>query len=125
MVRLSVQSMDCGSKSWVAYDTAISPLENLYDKPTDLDPQPEYTYRTEFVYYQETADTTTDALAGIESERQAEPIVPSNTNAPSTMTLLVLWVFGLMVWCFVFVNHGGAGKEATKRRKKAAGNKDV
>lgn len=116
--------MHCAEHAWVPYDTSISPLDNMYSKPTDLDPQPEYSLRTEFVYYQEEAETAADALVGIESARQEGPIVPAS-NAPSTMTLFVLWCFGLIVWCMLFVNHGGGGGKGLRKRHKGGGSKDV
>eukprot|EP00529_Nitzschia_sp_RCC80_P023786 CAMPEP_0113522820 /NCGR_PEP_ID=MMETSP0014_2-20120614/45390_1 /TAXON_ID=2857 /ORGANISM="Nitzschia sp." /LENGTH=465 /DNA_ID=CAMNT_0000420897 /DNA_START=119 /DNA_END=1512 /DNA_ORIENTATION=+ /assembly_acc=CAM_ASM_000159 len=45
--------LPCGNFAWVPYDPNISPVENLYDNPDDLDPQPEYPLRTKMVYYKE------------------------------------------------------------------------
>lgn len=117
------QNMECANKAWVPYDVKTSPLDNLFDKPTDLDPQPEYTLRTNFVYYHEEVQAEVDAIVNQEPEMVSPPEIPVS-NAPPASMLFTLWVFGLIVWCMVFVNQGGSGGKVRRKRKKAM-TKDV
>jgi hypothetical protein len=62
-------------------------------------------------------------------EQDALPIAGTAVagSSPPFMSLLILWIFGLIVWCMVFVNNGNSGKPGRKRtaRKKTGGVKDV
>lgn len=63
------------------------------------------------------------------SEQDALPLANSTTvagsSAPPFMMLLILWVFGLIVWCMVFVNNGGNAGKKRGFKKKSGGVKDV
>ena len=115
---------------WVPYDASISPIENLYDKATDLDPQPEFPLRTDFNFFVE-QEPEPDKYMVVEGdpipEQQALPVVNQpNNNSPPFSMLLILWVFGLIVWCMLFVNNGRSSRPLRKRQtKKAGGEKDV
>lgn len=43
----------CTGHQWVPYDMSISPIEQLYNNPNNLDPQPEFPMRTQMIYYQQ------------------------------------------------------------------------
>lgn len=122
---------NCANKVWVPYDSSISPIENIYDKATDLDPQPEFPLRTEFNFFVE-QEPEPDKYMVVDGdpmpEQQALPVVnqPISNNSPSFSMLLILWVFGLIVWCMLFVNNGRSSRPLRKRQtKKAGGEKDV
>jgi len=128
----------CGDDHWVPYDANISPVENLYDKPDNLDPQPEFPLRTKMVFYKETnwdlpkieilegdlfqtqqADTTTDTTPqNIPTTTTDEPVV-----FPWAPLLLVVWIMGLVWWCSVFLRPSVRRPKGTKTKKKLA--KDV
>jgi len=103
--------LPCGKDEWVPYDLNISPIENLYDKPDNLDPQPEFPLRTELVFYkQETWEPP--KLEILEGDLLGDEAMMSHNNNqaaddqptfPTTILLLVLWVIGLCFWCFVFL----------------------
>lgn len=116
--------MNCASKEWVPYDSSISPMENFYDKATDLDPQPEFTVRTKFAFFVEgepevdkfmVQDGETIPQQQMQQRLDLTHEIPPNNSPPFT-TLLILWFFGLIVWCMVFVNHGGSNVAPTKKR---------
>jgi len=123
----------CAVMSWVPYDASVSPIEHLYDKATDLDPQPEFTLRSEFNFYIE-SEPEEDKFMVIDAdpiqEQDALPVANTTVTAggsPPFMMLLMLWIFGLIVWCMVFVNNGSSSRPGKKRafKKKAGGVKDV
>lgn len=113
-------SAPCGNFRWVPYDSDISPMENLYSNPNDLDPQPEYPMRTEMTFisdYEGNLDTmgedlntlSTDYAAGISSYSQSDGIPYG--------TLFILWILGVGFWCNVYV----FSKPQRRRRKKKKG----
>ena len=101
----------------------ISPVENLYDKPDDLDPQPEFPLRSEMVFYKESERVLPqlevlegDVLGEDSTSTQNEKFVAvEQTSFPSALLLLVLWVIGLIAWCSVFLRSGSS---SGLRRKK-------
>lgn len=110
-VRFLLFKLSCGDDQWVPYDMNISPVDNMYDKPDDLDPQPEFPLRTEMVFYKETLwdPPKIEILEGDIFERSsstAEKPPPPTLDKPvfpSALLLLVLWVGGLVLWCYVFL----------------------
>lgn len=98
----------------------------MYDKATDLDPQPEFPLRTEFTFFVEQEPEVDKYMVvdGVSAEQQAAAVPVQ--QGPPFMTLLILWFFGLIVWCMLFVNGGGKPSRRTRTlRKKAGGVKDV
>ena len=99
-------------------------MENMYAKADDLDPQPEFPLRTELTFYEqiEQPASNLDVVMNRDSipavgQQQAEP-----SNETPVLTLFSLWIFGLIVWCVVFVNQGGAGGiRKPKKRSKVGG----
>jgi hypothetical protein len=119
--------MSCGDDQWVPYDMNISPVDNLYDKPDNLDPQPEFPLRTEMVFYKETLwePPKIEILEGDILERSDSStgkILPTTVDKPvfpSALLLLVLWVGGLVLWCCIFLPPMSLGLQGpTHPRKK-------
>jgi len=138
--------LDCVGHEWVPYDATISPVENMFNKPDNLDPQPEFPMRTNFIYYQQPDKAVPKIHVTINKEgnaevKQAERVLPGRaggrsdvlveldeeTNLPSLSLLFVLWVFGLLVWCVMFVNSSviAGAKKKVKKKKKQAMAKDI
>ena len=124
------QSNNCANRAWVPYDASISPIENAFEKATDLDPQPEFPLRTQFSFFVE-QESKPDKFMVTDgnpvAEQHAFPSVNRNSsNSPSFTMLLLLWILGLVVWCFFFVNTGGSRRAPRRRRtKNEEGAKDV
>lgn len=120
-------------------------MANLYDKPNDLDPQPEYPLRTNFTYYTEPNEPLPLPILGViggggdylQAQSGVAPGELAQESNPSPFPpaplLFTLWIFGLMVWCMTFANPGGGGvigggnkNVATRpRRKKGSSDKEV
>jgi hypothetical protein len=117
---------DCLGQTWVPYDATISPVENLFDKPDQLDPQPEYPQRTKLVFYEQVAfevpklelNFSEDAASDYGLRHgDALPLVEGHTSSfPSSGSLFVFWTLGLMIWCYVFAIPG-AGKTPVRKKK--------
>jgi hypothetical protein len=121
----------CANHQWVPYDTNISPVDNLFDKPNDLDTQPEYPLRTELVYYKQEDQPAPNLNVVLDGDvlsmaaqdnggvpQIPQPVViegPQPSPFPSFALLLILWVFGLVVWCMTFANGGAGGKRGRKK----------
>lgn len=121
----------CADLKWVPFDEQISPTDNLYNNPNDLDAQPEYPLRTEMKYYKQVEQlivppTNLDAVmsaGAVDTARglgQQAPVVQKSPFPPAS-TMITLWVIGLVLWCFCFLS---SGKRAA-RRKKSGGFKSV
>ena len=116
----SGSEVKCVHSEWVPYDEKISPVENLYDEPTNLESQPEYPKRTQLVFYEQVVEA--DAAVEIPNVQ----VVPDSfhedphTKFPPLSLLFVLWVFGLVVWCIMFAP---SSKTSRKRKQRIA--KDV
>lgn len=113
-------------------------MANLYDKPNDLDPQPEFPLRTELTFYHET-DWQSAKQGVLEGDVAGQdPLVSSssrNLNVagdqvepspfPSATLLFVLWIIGLCAWCVVFAVPGamngsktiGKGRPSSNHRR--------
>jgi hypothetical protein len=119
------QNLKCANLKFVPYDAEISPTDNLYNNPNDLDTQPEYPLRNDLKFYEQVdqiivppLDFDVDAEAGFKSEVVASA---EKYPFPPASTMLTFWFMGLALWCVFFANS--AGRKA--RRKKASGFKDV
>jgi hypothetical protein len=130
-------NLKCTGHEWVRYDASISPTENLFTNPDNLDPQPEYPLRTKLVYYQQVAQSL--PFYEIESESNAGSVerqlpvsdrhgpdgfgegVDSTGSIPSISVLFVFWVFGLLVWYIMFMPAlGGPKSRGGVTRKKSS-----
>ena len=86
-----------------------------------MDPQPEFPLRTELTFYEEI-----DQPVGIQIDLGQDPVIErkaevirNDANELPVFTIFMLWIFGLVVWCVVFVHQGGtSGLKKSKRRKK-------
>lgn len=123
--------MKCTDADWVPYDASISPIENLFDNPDNLDPQPEYPLRTALTYGEEVVDATLDLeLDGnMEQQHHADAFsqqtgVHEKPSLPPMSILLVLWVFGLFVW-FVLFSGSSTSQSGRHKKKRSNGYKDV
>jgi hypothetical protein len=109
-----IGQIPCGNHEWVPYDSNISPVENLVDKPDDLDPQPEYPLRTKLTFYKEEmqpppsleileGDVLSDAQQG--SPLRGVPVTSQTQSSPfpSATVMLIFWVLGLVMWCMVYM----------------------
>lgn len=133
-------SLKCSGHEWVPYDTSISPIENLFTNPDNLDPQPEYPLRTKLLYYQQVSQSlplfeieSDSHAAGGSSERKL-PVsellhgpdgFDTASNIPSIGSLAVFWVFGLIVWCIIFMPIGSQNARGLTRKKSDNLYKDV
>ena len=117
----------------------ISPVDNLYDKPDDLDPQPEYALRNKMVFYKEedwkplipNLDIEgSDSIGGEENpyDGSVPKEVPQSletSRQPSGTLLFLLWLLGLLTWCASFVGQPKQSKNGKPRRNKGTGSKDM
>ena len=114
----------CVHNDYVAYDKSISPVANLYDEPANLDAQPEYPLRTELKFaHQPTYDLPSDldqaALGGSDFGHHHHPTSVTRSplsRLPSASLLFLLWVFGLVLWCLLFLNNPPSGDVSSKVR---------
>lgn len=138
-----LEQAPCANLQWVPYDSNISPVENLFDKPDDLDPQPEYPLRTSLTYYKQEDDKPMASLEVLEGDLVAagadghrvlphgEPDLDATYQSPlpPVSTLLILWIFGLMVWVMTFMNKSiginGNGGSKRPRGIKGRSGKDM
>lgn len=129
----------CSDHLWVPYDTSISPVENLFNNPDNLDPQPEYPLRTKHIYYNQEvmvaeplpldADAVRMAAAALEMPEPPSAAATigknndyphdgnSTTGAPTT-ALFFLWIIGLIMWCMVYVVDPMTNTNSSKKRRK-------
>lgn len=126
-------TMQCVGAKWVPYDDSISPVDNLFDNPDNLDPQPEYPLRTQLTYYQQVEEALPDLDVDIgggavvpepRPHADAFPVHESHKELPPFALLFVLWVFGLIVWCVLFLSPGSS-VTAKSHKKRSEGFKDV
>lgn len=122
--------LPCGNFAWVPYDPKISPVENLYSNPDDLDPQPEYPLRTSMVYYNEEEAVAQPDLEVLEGDlhpmaagqdgslKAASLLSPPQRAFPSATLLLLLWIVGLCLWFYFMVLSNKSGK----KRRNVGGN---
>lgn len=112
------------------FDSSISPTDNLYQDADDLDPQPEFPLRTELTFYQEI-----DQPVGLQIDLGQDPILEKTSTAVldheatdandlPVFTIFTLWMFGLVVWCVIFVHQGGTVQKKKRKKKKAGSSLD-
>lgn len=109
----------CGNFEWVQYDSEISPMDNLYSDPDDLDPQPEYPLRTNLTF-------NDDREFSDDSQQQQHRLFgtalsPLDARRVPYGTMFVLWVLGLVYWCHV--NLSSVTHAATRKRRRRNKNK--
>jgi hypothetical protein len=115
----------------VPYDSNISPVDNLYDKPDDLDPQPEFPMRSELTFYKEDS-WEPPKLEVLDGDILGEDTTSSQhdtgrqvgveqSNFPSAILMLLLWFAGMVLWCAVFLRSGSS---SGLRRKKGSRKKN-
>jgi hypothetical protein len=110
--------MKCSGASWIPYQASISPVENMFENPDNLDPQPEYPLRTALVYYEQVEvstpsldlDLNTTAVDQQEQQQQGPEMFAivheQSTSGPPLSLLFLLWVLGLIVWYALFSSSG-------------------
>jgi hypothetical protein len=138
----------CGFVKYVPYDAQVSPVANMFDDPDNLEPQPEYPLRTKLTYYEQVDNLVASPMLGINengtsSDRAVQYDVHNidtfgqtagtvsgrgeSSNLPSLSMILLLWCFGLLVWCSVFMNpiEAQVVKRKLKRVVKEANFKEI
>lgn len=141
----------CGQVAYVPYDPQVSPTANLYDEPDNLDPQPEYALRTNLTYYEQVDHLVVAspalALSVGDNPSVVELAVPDGEqnpeslghvskdsfetvgygSVPSLPLILLLWCFGLVVWCTMFAStiDGKDLKRKLRKKTKEANFKEV
>ena len=117
----------CMGHQWVPYDINISPVENLFDKPDDLDAQPEYPLRTELAFYKEDIEARHNLESLDRDIMEDSQQIPHPSPFPSTFVLLPLWLLGLVVWYMTFATGSAskASKTPARKAKKKVSQKDV
>lgn len=116
----------CLHSDYVTYDKSISPVANLYDEPANLDAQPEYPLRTQLKFvHQPTYDLppNLDQPALGESDFVHHPASVARSplsKLPSASLLFLLWVFGLVLWCLLFLNNPPSEFSTKKRSPRKA-----
>ena len=117
----------CSGASWVPYDDTISPVDNLFDDPDDLDPQPEFPLRTELTYYQQVEEALPDldvdiggSLSGgdVSGEQNHADAFPAHEHSvlPPFAIIFVFWIFGLIAWCAFFLGSSGSSTGGASRK---------
>ena len=112
----------CVHNDYVPYDQSISPVANLYDEPANLDAQPEYPLRTNLKFahqpkYEVELNSLDQAAAIGELDHHAPTLTADSplSKLPSASLLLLLWIFGLVGWCLLFL-HNPPSNELPKKR---------
>lgn len=138
------EGTNCVGHEWIPYDTKISPTENLFGNPDNLDPQPEYPLRTNLIYYtppvasqSQSVGTSREAIRsemirGMDEQMQASDVATDVSYVPSSGVLFLLWVCGLLVWFTMFTPNSITGGDKKRhprptvvRRKSSDLYKDV
>ena len=121
------ENLRCAGFNYVAYDDSISPVENLFGNPDDLDPQPEFPMRTELSYYQQVEEAFPDLDVDIGGNAaRADHHLQKHDTLRTLSLLLVLWVFGLIVWCILYLAPtSSSASTGSSRKNKSEGFKDV
>jgi hypothetical protein len=125
--------LPCGGFQWVPYDTSLSPVDNLYANPDDLDPQPEFPLRTELTFYKEVEVEMPDLEVLVSDLHPVQQVnaaataavvsanPPNQNDFPSLMSLFLLWIVGLLVWLYYAI-HTMKSRSAKKRTLKKNSN---
>jgi hypothetical protein len=123
--------LQCSGHEWVPYDASISPTENLFSNPDNLDPQPEYPLRTKLVYYQQVSEPVLliDASSGNARNGRALPASQVDAfdahsdptqNMPPASVLFIFWAFGLIVWFLMFMSPSSSNSNGRGIHKKSS-----
>jgi hypothetical protein len=137
----------CVGREFVSYDTSISPVDNMFDSPNDLDPQPLFPLRSNLTYYLrveinnngvtpelvhniEAAAARGDSVDAVINEAlEAVAAQKSGRNQafrrsfeqtsslPDFGILFFLWLLGLVLWYWMFVPLAGNGTHRTAKPK--------
>jgi Glycosyltransferase (GlcNAc) len=118
----------CTGHEWVPYDPKISPTENLFNNPDNLDPQPEYPLRTNLTFYvppvasQNQAGISRQAMRseiirGMDEQMQSADFSTDSSNLPSGIVLFLFWAFGLLVWFIMFTPNSISGGDTKKHSR--------
>ena len=109
----------CGNYKWVPYDSQISPMENLYSNPDDLDPQPEFPLRTNLTFSENRygdsmvdLDDSSSSALGV----SADPLDPSRVPYG---TIFLFWIVGLGFWCNMFVFSSKPSSRPRRKKNKS------
>ncbi len=112
----------CSGAQWVPYDASKSPVDNLFENPDNLDPQPEFPLRSEMVFYEQVVLKSPHA-AYTPPRAEYQPVsVPVNdayesqSSLPSLPVLFILWILGLVFWC-LFCMKPSNRKPRLKKKK--------
>ena len=111
----------CSGFHWVPYDANISPVENLFDNPDNLDPQPEFPLRSEMVFYEQVVLKSPHEAYTV-AEHHSIPVghtYESQSALPSLPVLFILWVFGLVIWCVFCMKPSSSRKSGPKKKRSA------
>jgi hypothetical protein len=118
--------MKCANLKFVPYDHQVSPADNLYDNPNDLDTQPEFPLRTDLIFYEQVEQVIEpplrfEASPELSGKGRELTFTGEKYPFPPASTMLTLWFMGLALWCVFFMNSSGK----RPRRVKGGGIKDV
>ena len=108
--------LHCAGHEWVSYDAGISPTENLFSNPDNLDPQPEYPLRTNLIYYHPSLSSGSQFLLLDENDDENGSSISTVNNVLSGGTLFLLWMVGLAVWCMIFMTKAPSGSDKKHSR---------
>ncbi len=111
----------CSGAQWVPYDASISPVDNLFDNPDNLDPQPEFPLRSEMVFYEQVVLKSPHAAYNPPRTEYhpvsvSVPVNDTQSSLPSLPVLFILWVLGLVFWC-LFCMKPSNRKTRPKKKK--------
>lgn len=109
-------SAPCGNFEWIPYDSEISPMENLYSNPDDLDPQPEFPMRTKLTFVNNDV-VEFDGGPSLSSSLAGTDTSPLDSSHVPYGTLFVLWVIGLTIW-YNTLSLSSPNRTKRKRKKK-------
>eukprot|EP00535_Pseudo-nitzschia_heimii_P005467 CAMPEP_0197184714 /NCGR_PEP_ID=MMETSP1423-20130617/10409_1 /TAXON_ID=476441 /ORGANISM="Pseudo-nitzschia heimii, Strain UNC1101" /LENGTH=518 /DNA_ID=CAMNT_0042635597 /DNA_START=253 /DNA_END=1809 /DNA_ORIENTATION=+ len=112
----------CENFEWVPYDSDISPMDNLYSNPDDLDPQPEFPLRTQLIFGENYGTDFSDLQRS--SSLDGAYASPLDSSRVPYGTLIFLWVLGLILWCYVHAFSFSTPNTTRVKRRKKRINKD-
>ena len=112
----------CVNFEWVPYDSSISPMDNLYSNPDDLDPQPEFPLRSNLTFAYEYGSSMMDLdddMSQPSSSSLADSIAvdPLDSSRVPYGTIFILWMLGICFWCHIHVFSSTHGSASSQRRK--------
>jgi hypothetical protein len=104
---------------YVPYDNTISPTDNLYDNPNDLDYQPDYPLRTDLKYYErveQVYEAPFSSKISIDSGEQGPLMRAGGTEAVDAKLAVLILVFTVLtVWYFCFMKSGSKQRDGRIR----------